>query len=201
MAYVRQRTTKAGTLSATLVEAYRDKQGRPRQRLLANLHGEATPLKALAKLAALRDDLRKEQRTLASDAADADEFYEIVTQRTLMGHQHSETERKEIDPLMRARARLLKRMAKVERDLAAIQRDGAVIKKHCTATAEEIQAAIKAFKREQHDAECLVLGMEYALKERAKEAKAKLRRLKVITWHTGRHGPRDRLSMSLRTRR
>jgi hypothetical protein len=79
--------------------------------------------------------------------------------------------------VMRARVRLLKRMSKVERDLAAIQRDGAVIKKHCTATAEEIQTAIKAHKREQHDAECLALGMEFVHKEQIKRAKAKLRRL------------------------
>jgi hypothetical protein len=78
---------------------------------------------------------------------------------------------------MRARDRLLKRMSKVERDLAAIQRDGAAIKKHCTATAAEIQTAIKAHKREQYDAKCLALGVEYALKERIREAKAKLRRL------------------------
>jgi hypothetical protein len=35
MAYVRK---QAGSLSTTLVEAYRDKSGRPRQRILANLH-------------------------------------------------------------------------------------------------------------------------------------------------------------------
>ena len=134
MAYVRQRTTKAGTLSTTLVEAYRDKEGRPRQRLLANLHGEPTALKALAKLAALRDDLREEQKTLAPEAVAANTFYETITQRALLGHQYSKAERTEIDRLMRARAQLLKRVSKVERDLAVIQRDGPVIKKHCTAT-------------------------------------------------------------------
>ena len=60
MAYVRTRTTKAGTLSTALVEAYRDAQGRPRQRLIANLHGEPTPLRALAKLIVLRDTLHGE---------------------------------------------------------------------------------------------------------------------------------------------
>jgi hypothetical protein len=33
-----------------LVEAYRDAQGRPRQRRLANLHGEPDGLQALARL-------------------------------------------------------------------------------------------------------------------------------------------------------
>jgi hypothetical protein len=108
---------------------------------------------------------------------DANKFYEIVTQNAVHGHQYNETERKEIDTLMRQRERLLKRVSKVERDLADIQRDGVIIKKHCTATAEEIQTAIKAHKREQRDAECLALGIEIAFKEQAKKAKAKLRRL------------------------
>jgi hypothetical protein len=33
MAYVRTRATRAGTVSTTLVEAYRDETGRPRQRI------------------------------------------------------------------------------------------------------------------------------------------------------------------------
>jgi hypothetical protein len=177
MPYVRSRTTKAGTPSTALVDAYRDKEGRPRQRLLASLHGEPTTLRALAKLAALRDDLRKERKKLALEAIDADRFYESVTQSVMHGHQYSETERKEIDRLMRARARLLKRMSKVDRTLAAIQRDGVIIKKHCAASANEIQAAIKAHKREQYDAECLALGMEFHHTAQIREAKAKLRRL------------------------
>ena len=48
MAYVRKRTTKAGSVSTTLVESYRDETGRPRQRVLANLHGEPDTLRALA---------------------------------------------------------------------------------------------------------------------------------------------------------
>jgi hypothetical protein len=42
-----KRTTKAGTISTTLVEAYCDKQGRPHQRVLANLHGKPTALAAV----------------------------------------------------------------------------------------------------------------------------------------------------------
>ena len=177
MPYVRQRTSKAGTPSTALVEAYRDAQGRPRQRLLANLHGETTPLKALAKLAALRAALRKEKKGLATEAVDANQFYEVVTQNTLHGHRYSAAERKEIDHLMRQRTRLLKRLARVERDLAVIQRDGVAIKKHCTATADEMQAAIKAHEKERHGAECLVLGLEFAMSERVRKAKAVLRRL------------------------
>ena len=128
-------------------------------------------MRALAKLAALRDDLRKEQETLASEAVDANKFYETVTQSALHGHQYSETERKEIDSLMRARARLLKRMSKVERDLAAIQQDGAVIKKHCTAAPDEIQAAIKAHKREQQGRRSVGLGIRIHPKRTVRKPK------------------------------
>ena len=55
-----------------------------------------------------------------------------------------------------------------------------VIKKHCSATPDQIQAAIKAYKQKQDDAEALVVGMEYSLRESLKEAKAKLRRLQSI---------------------
>ena len=55
MAFVRKRTTKAGSVSTTLVEAYRDKNDRPRQRILANLHGEPDTLGALAKLTLKRE--------------------------------------------------------------------------------------------------------------------------------------------------
>ncbi len=177
MAHVRQRTTKAGTLSTALVESYRDEQGHPRQRLLANLHGEPDPLRALAKVAALRDALRKERESLAANAVHANQFYEIATGNILQGRKYSAPELKEIGQLMRQRERLLKRLTRVERDLAAIQKDGAVIKKHCTATPDEIQAAIKAHKQERHDAECLALGLEFGLREQVREAKAKARRL------------------------
>jgi hypothetical protein len=177
MPHVRQRITKAGSASTALVESYRDGEGRPRQRLLANLHGEPDTLRALAKLAAQRDFLRKEKEASATDVMHANQFYEIVTQKTLHGHRYSAPERKEIDGLMRQRDRLLKRLAKIEGDLATIAKDGAIIKKHCTAAPDEIQAAIKAYKLELRDAECLVLGLEMSLM--LKDAKAKLRRLSI----------------------
>jgi hypothetical protein len=172
MAFVRTR----GTTTA-LIEAYRDERGRPRQRLLANLHGEPDALSALAKLAVRRDDLRKERDTLTADAVDANKFYEIVTLNSLQGKQYSATERKEINTLLRQRERLMARIARVESDLATIQKDGAVIKKHCSATPDEVQAAIRAFKEKFHEAEMMSLGMEFGLREQLKEVKAKLRRL------------------------
>jgi hypothetical protein len=64
MAYVRKRTTKAGTVSTALVESYRDDQGRPRQRLIANLHGESDPLRALAEITMMWDGLQAELEEL-----------------------------------------------------------------------------------------------------------------------------------------
>ena len=173
MSYVRQRTTQAGAASTALVESYRDATGRPRQRLLANLHGEPDTLHALAKLAALRDMLRKEKETLAADAVHANTFYETVTQETLHGHRYSASERKEIDGLLRKREKLLRRIAKIERTLTAIEKDGAIIKQHCTAAPDEVQTAIQTFKRKHQDAECLILGMEF----QTREAKAAFRRM------------------------
>lgn len=147
MAYVKTRRLRSEAISSALVEAYRDDQGRPRQRILANLHGEPDVLSALAKLAARRDALQKEQKELAAEAVHANKFYEIVTLKTLQGHQHDSAERKEIDTLMKARERLLKRMAAIEAELASIQKDGAVIKQHCSATPDEIQAAIRAYQQ------------------------------------------------------
>ena len=67
----------------------------------------------------------------------------------------------------------MKRIAKVEADLTTIQKDGAAIQKQCAATPDEIQTAIQAYKQKLHDAECLVLGIEFGIKD----AKAALRRL------------------------
>jgi chromosome segregation ATPase len=180
MAFVRTRPKGEGSVSTALVEAHRDEKGRPRQRSLANLHGEPDLLSALAKLAVRRDDLRKEKDAMAADAVQADKFYEIVTLNSLLGKQYNAEQRKEIDTLLRQRDHLLARMAKIEADLATIQKDGLVIKNHCSATPEQIQAAIKAYKKKRDDAEALVVGMECALQIQLTEAKATLRRLQSI---------------------
>jgi hypothetical protein len=177
MAYVKIRRSRSGATSTALIEAYRDDKGRPRQRILANLHGEQDVLSALAKLAARRDALRKEHEELAKEAPHADQFYEVIARRTLEGHHYNAAERKEIDGHLKARERLSKRMATIEADLAAIQKDGAAIKRHCSATADEVQAAIRAYKQKLRDAEVLALGMQFVQQGQLKEAKAKLRRL------------------------
>jgi hypothetical protein len=136
-------------------------------------------LSALAKLVAQRAALRKERKALDEEVVHANQFYEIVTQSTLYGEQYSASERREIDPLIVKREQLLKRVAQIKAVLKVIERDGAIIKKHCSATPEQIQAAIKTFQKRYHDAEALVLGVEFAREQMFKEAKASFRRLSV----------------------
>jgi hypothetical protein len=172
MAFVRTR----GTTTA-LIEAYRDENGRPRQRLVANLHGESSVLSALAKLAARRKALRTELDALQQDEISANKFYSVFTGKVFAGHQYSAAERKEIDRLLWRRKRLLARITKIKADLAVIEKDGAVIKKHCDASPAQVQAAVQRFQKKFDDAEALSLGLEYALREQHRKAKAKLRRL------------------------
>jgi hypothetical protein len=87
--------------------------GHPRQRILANLHGEADLLSALAKLAARRDDLWKEEWRCGSEAGRRQILRSRYPQQ-FAGRQYSASERKEIDALMRQRDRLLARMPKIE---------------------------------------------------------------------------------------
>jgi len=70
VAYIRRRTSKNGSVSTTLIEAYLDDQGRPRQRVLANLHGESTSLDALAKLTVQIEELRTRRDELIAGKAD-----------------------------------------------------------------------------------------------------------------------------------
>ena len=77
---------------------------------------------------------------------------------------------------MRQRRRLLDRLKDIEVRLATIQKDGLAIKKHCTASPDEIQAAVKRYKKKMHEAEYLVSGMEFGMGEQLRKAKAELRR-------------------------
>jgi hypothetical protein len=123
MAYIRRRTTKAGSVSTALVESYRDEKGRPRQRLLANLHGEPDTTRALAKL---------------------------IVQNESPNDAH-----------------------------LAIEMN--VIKEHCSATPEEIQAAIRTYKQTLDEAVAYGTGaLLYKWKhdDLLKAAKVKLRRMR-----------------------
>jgi hypothetical protein len=153
MAYVRRRTTKGGSVSTALVEAYRDARGQPRQRLLANLHGEPDTLRGLARLIFQRAALRK----------------------------HRAEQWAEVQPGERDEEWVAAFFAKIDGDLAALAKDIAIVEKHCTATAAEIRAAIKEHERALKDAEAAALGslLYVAEHENAHKAlKTALRRLR-----------------------
>ena len=176
MVFVRKRTTKAGNICASLVESYRDTAGRPRQRVLANLYGAATLPDALAKLAAQRELLQKEKAWLKPELEAADTFYRTVTTAALEGRRYPAERRKEIYRLLTTkRERLIARGRKADADLARIQKDGAVIQKHCTASPDEVQAAIRRYKKELAEAEAMMVGAEHVWKM----AKSELRRLSL----------------------
>jgi hypothetical protein len=137
MAFIRKRTTRRGVISTALVESYRQ-DGKIRHRLIANLHGAESLV--VGRLAAEREAVRKEQAELESSIPHAEEFYQVITTAVRNGHVWSPDERKEIDRLLRDRKRLLKRMTAIDKQLERIQREGTAIKKHCTATADEIRA-------------------------------------------------------------
>ena len=137
--FVRKRTSKAGSISTALVEAYRDHNGRPRHRILANLHGEPDALSAIAKLTVLRTALRGEQALMLEEV---EEFSDIDNKR------------------QRAR-RLLPRFEQIEATIPRIEREEAAIRKYCSATDEEIEAACEAFQKRIRNAvdACLSYAM------------------------------------------
>ena len=92
------------------------------------------------------------------------------------GRRYSREQRLEIDQLLRARKRLLKRAKQVDANLARIGKEGAIIKKHCDATPDEIQAAIKAFQEKLKKAQAGVMGAAFMLYQ----MKEDLRRLSPI---------------------
>ena len=160
MAFIRRRVTERGTTSTALVEAFRDDMGRPRQRVLANLYGTDSTLAALAKLAAQRERLHKEKGKLDPEVEELEKIYSVVMANVAGGHRYGPTERRKIIRLMRERKRRMQRIEVVNADLECIQRDGAVIRKHCDASEDEIQAAIRSYKKELKEAEAGLLMAE-----------------------------------------
>ena len=138
-AFIRKRTTRRGVVSTALVESCRQ-DGKIRQRLIANLHGAESLVAALGRLAAEMEAVRKERAKLEPSIPHAEEFYQVITTAVQNRHVWSPEERQEIDRLLRDRKRLLKRMTAIDKQLERNQREGAAIKKHCTATADEIRA-------------------------------------------------------------
>ena len=133
----------------------------------------ATPLEALAKLAALRERLRKEKGALESEITGSADYYKAITGLGLQGYRFSPADRKEIDRFLSARNRVIKRLKIIDAALARIQKDGAAIKKHCSASPAETQAAIRRYKKQLDAAETLALGVAFGVHQ----AKQELRRL------------------------
>jgi len=156
-----------------LVEAYRDADGRPRQRILANLYGAETSLEALAKLAAQRERLRKERASRQSELDNSFEAYGVVTMGGLQGRRFSPVERKMIDRFLSGRRRVEARIKEIDAALARIQKNGVVIRKHCDASQAEIQTAIRQYKKQLDEAETIALGAAF----HHLQAKEKLQRL------------------------
>jgi chromosome segregation ATPase len=159
MAFIKQRITKNGIISTALVEAYR-KDGKPRQRLLANLYGAEDTLSALGRLAAKRERLRKERAKLEPDIEVAQRFYETITLNSLRGHQYTAEQRKEITPLLNSAKQLLKRVEDIDKELAKIHKEGAIIKKHCSAGADEIRSAALEYGKKLDEAEAARIALE-----------------------------------------
>lgn len=162
-------------MSTHLVESYRDEQGRPRQRVLANMHRMPDIVSTLAKLAVQRDRLRKERDQLTPEIEQAEQFYRAIMTNTLAGHRYRADQRKEIDRLMRLRKRFLKRAKEIEKTLSIIQKDGAVIRKHCPAANAEIQEAAKKYRQELERTEAIVALNELS----RRKSREDLRRLSM----------------------
>jgi hypothetical protein len=152
MAYVRRRITKAGTVSTALVEAYRDQHGRPRQRILANLHGEPDPLSALAKLAATHNSLSSLREEDRAEPSNEGAGFVLVTERALTKYGH--------------------RIVQINRQLDVVERDMAALIEHCRPSDDEFQEAVQRYSREYREAfeRTLVTAIAH------KQAEAALRR-------------------------
>ena len=153
MAYVRTRTTEAGSVSTTLVETYRDETGRPRQRILANLHGEPDTLRALAKLAVMHEFLLWQRGEEHAKPSKEGAGFVLVTERALTEHS--------------------RRLAQINHQLAAIEQEIAVINQHCTASDDEFQQAVQSYRQEYCKAVERAVGLAMA----RKQADAMLRRM------------------------
>jgi hypothetical protein len=151
MTYIRRRTTKAGSASTALVESYRDDKGRPCQRLLANLHGEPDMVSALAKLELRRGSLLDEWTEYAQTCSEDDDDFVEMV------------------------------FAAIDDKLAATESEISVIKTHCSATPDEIQAAINAHETALNDSIAIAMGTLFYVDRHEKAHKAamtKLRRLR-----------------------
>lgn len=145
MAYIRTRITKAGSVSTTLVESYRDETGRPRQRILANLHGEPDLARALAKLMTIHGLLLEQREEEHAEPSKEGAGFVLVTERALTQYDH--------------------RIVQIDRQLAGIERDITVINKHCTSSDDELLEAMQRYRQEYRKAFERAMGLAMARKQ------------------------------------
>ena len=140
-------------VSTTLMESYRDEQGRPRQRVLANLHGEPDTLRALAKLALMHDALLQQREEEYAEPGKRGAGFVLVTARALTRHN--------------------RRIAQIDRQLDSLEREMAAIDQHCSASDDEFEKAAQRYGKEYCKLVERVMGFAVA----SRQAKAALRRM------------------------
>jgi hypothetical protein len=138
--------------------------GRPRQRLLANLHGEPDVLRALARLSLQRMQLLEERHELKTKgvASVLDEDDEWLQTRTPASLQRELIQR-------------------IDAQLPEVDAELRILKRHCPANAEQISAAIEAYRRELETALAMAMGAILVTGQHetaAKKAKATLKRMR-----------------------
>ena len=178
MAFVRRRTTSGGTLVTTLMESFRDEQGRPRQRTLANLHGADSPDEALARLAAVMARLEELCHSVEAEArAVAQASAPLAAGREAQLPWKARIERGALE----SRGRWLKaRGAQLRAALAALDADRAKLQAHRTWDDARLQRAIKREGRALDDAAKAAVGERLAaksLERRKAKSDARLRQL------------------------
>jgi hypothetical protein len=176
MSFIRRRVTKTGVVSTALVESYR-KDGKPRHRIIANLHGAETLETALGRLAAKRDALRKERAQWPDSELEAARWiHKTIFLAELRGDRYHPEEfvntitPEEIDRQYRACGKTLKRVAEIDRELDRIQREGVAIRKHCSATTEAIRKEAAKHAEHLREAEALKMFDEFRRSGKSVEA-------------------------------
>ena len=178
MAFVRRRTTAAGTLVTTLMESYRDPEGRPRQRTLANLHGAESADQAYARLSAVAQRLEAQLAPVAKEAEGLPRKLDAKAKHA--AGALSATEQIETAALYNRSRWLLSRRRQLEQALAAVERDREVLQPHCSWDAGQLRRAVEEEGRALEAATRSAVGERLAAQQaqrRKVKSDARLRQL------------------------
>jgi hypothetical protein len=97
-------------------------------------------------------------------------FYQTITLNTLRGHVYSVEDRNDIDRLLKARKRLLNRIAAIDRKLADIAKEAAIIKPHCQASPDEIRALAGKCQKQIRNQAAFELGLRLMVSDQRARA-------------------------------